>query len=235
VIVKYEAERARAENALGVRVDVVPNGVDVPASLPRRPNPEASSARGERVVIGTLARLGVDKKLEQLVDAVAHAHARGLFEACELRIAGGIETGDDAYVAGLRERSRDLPITWVGEQDSATFLAELDLFAMISEPSGCPNASIEAMAAGLAVVATDVGGASDQVVHGETGLLVPRGDSLALGEALAELAADPLRRASMGRAAHARALEHYDVTRMAADYARICLGLSLTRRAADAA
>ena len=233
-IVKYEAERARAEDALGVRVDVVPNGVVVAASLPRRPHPDASSCRGDRVVIGTLARLGVDKKLEQLVDAVAHAHARGLFDACELRIAGGIETGDDAYVAGLRERSRDLPITWVGEQDSTTFLAELDLFAMVSEPSGCPNASIEAMAAGLAVVATDVGGARDQIVHGETGLLVPRGDSVALGEALAELAADPVGRASMGRAAHGRALEQYDVTRMAADYARICLNLSLVRGSAPA-
>jgi glycosyltransferase involved in cell wall biosynthesis len=227
-IVKYEAERARAEAALGVRVEVVPNGVVVPPALPRRPHPDASSTRGDLVVIGTLARLGVDKKLEQLVDGVAHAHARGLFGACELRIAGGVETGDDAYVAMLRERSRDLPITWVGEQDSSTFLAELDLFAMISEPSGCPNASIEAMAAGLAVVATDVGGARDQIVHGETGLLVPRADPAALGEAIAELAADPARRASMGRAAHARALARYDVKRMASDYARICLGLELS-------
>jgi glycosyltransferase involved in cell wall biosynthesis len=223
-IVKYEAERARAEEALGVRVEVVPNGVDVPSSLPARPHPDASSSRGDRVVIGTLARLGVDKKLEQLVDAVAHAHRRGAFEGCELRIAGGVETGDEAYVEALRERSRGLPIAWVGEQDSATFLAELDLFAMVSEPSGCPNASIEAMAAGLAVVATDVGGARDQIVHGETGLLVPRGDSAALGEAIAELGRDPARRAEMARAAHARALEKYDVERMSDDYARIVLG-----------
>jgi glycosyltransferase involved in cell wall biosynthesis len=180
------------------------------------------------VVIGTLARLGVDKRLEQLIDAVAHACAHGLFDSCELRIAGGVELGDDAYVAALRERARDLPITWVGEQDSATFLAQLDLFAMISEPSGCPNASIEAMAAGLAVVATDVGGARDQIIHGETGLLVPRGDSHALAEAVAELARDPGRRAAMGRASHVRALERFDVRRMANDYARICLGITLS-------
>jgi glycosyltransferase involved in cell wall biosynthesis len=216
-IVKYEAERARAEEALGVRVEVVPNGVVVPPFVAR------TGAR-DKTVLGTLARLGVDKKLEQLVDAVAHAHRRGVFEGCELRIAGGVETGDEAYVEALRERSRGLPIAWVGQQDSATFLAELDLFAMVSEPSGCPNASIEAMAAGLAVVATDVGGARDQIVHGETGLLVPRGDSAALGDAIAELASDPARRARMARAAHSRALEKYDVERMSDDYARIVLG-----------
>jgi glycosyltransferase involved in cell wall biosynthesis len=227
-IVKYEAERTRAEEALGVTVHVVPNGVIVPPLHARRERAERAehAEHADRVVVGTLARLGVDKKLEQLVDAVAHAHRRGLFEKCELRIAGGVETGDDAYVDELRERARGLPITWVGEQDSATFLAELDLFAMVSEPSGCPNASIEAMAAGLAVVATDVGGARDQIVDGETGLLVPRGDSAALGEAIAELVRDPERRAAMGRAAHARALEKYDVARMADDYARICLGIA---------
>ena len=224
VIVKYEDERARAEEALGISVEVVPNGVIVPAALPGRPHPEASSARGELVVVGTLARLSVDKKLEQLVDAVAHAVERGVFASCELRIAGGVETGDDAYVDALRERSRGLPITWVGEQDPATFLAELDLFAMVSEPSGCPNASLEAMAAGLAVVATDVGGAREQIVHDETGLLVPRGDSAALGEAMAALARDPARRAALGQAGHARALLRFDVRRMAREYARICLG-----------
>ncbi|MDB4997921.1 MAG: hypothetical protein JWM74_5353, partial [Myxococcaceae bacterium] len=219
VIVKYEAERTRAEEALGAVVHVVPNGVVVPGAAPARPG-------GERIVIGTLARLSADKKLEQLVDAVADAHGRGLLASCELRIAGAVELGDEAYVDALRERANGLPITWVGEQDSAAFLAELDLFAMVSEPSGCPNASIEAMAAGLAVVATDVGGVRDQVVHGETGLLVPRGDAIALGEAIAELAADPARRAAMGRAGHARALETYDVSRMASDYARICLGIT---------
>ena len=217
VIVKYEAERSRAEQALGVRVDVVPNGVEVPTALPSRPG-------GATTVIGTLARLGVDKKLEQLIDAVKHAYARGLFDGCELRIAGAAETGDDAYEQALRARAEGLPITFVGEQEATPFLAQLDLFAMVSEPSGCPNASIEAMAAGLAVVATDAGGARDQIVHGETGLLVPRGDAASLGEAIAELAHDRARREAFGRAGHQRVLARYDVKRMARDYARICLG-----------
>ncbi|MDB4942852.1 MAG: hypothetical protein JWP97_2386 [Labilithrix sp.] len=217
VIVKYEGERARAEAALGVAVSVVPNGVLVPATPPE-------PRRRARTVIGTLARLSPDKKLEQLIDAVGHAVASGHFAACELRIAGVSDTGDAAYVASLHERAKDLPIVWAGEQESSTFLADLDLFAMVSEPSGCPNASLEAMAAGLAVVATDAGGAREQIVHEETGLLVPRGDVAALGDALVRLAADAPRRAELGRAAHARARAQFDVRRMARDYARICLG-----------
>ena len=57
---------------------------------------------------------------------------------------------------------------------------------MISEPAGCPNASLEALAAGVPVVATDVGGASEQIVDGVTGRLVARRDAAALAEAIVE-------------------------------------------------
>jgi glycosyltransferase involved in cell wall biosynthesis len=206
-IVKYEAERTRAEEILGAPVSVVTNGVPVPAYAPR--------ARRGRVVVGTLARISPDKKLEQLVDAASPDF--------DVRIAGDIERGCETYAAELRGRSPH--VTWVGELEATTFLADCDLFAMVSEPAGCPNASLEAMAASLAVVATDAGGAREQIVHGETGLLVPRGDVRAFGAALAELAADHDRRDAMGRAAHARARDLFSVERMARDYARLCLGL----------
>lgn len=211
-IVKYAGEAAH-----GI---VIPNGVDVPASPPSR-------ARRTPVVVGTLARISPDKKLEQLVDAMAHAGD------VVLRIAGAPERGSEAYLAMLRERARGLPIDFVGEQDAATFLASIDLFAMVSEPCGCPNASLEAMASGLAIVATDAGGARDQIVPRETGLLVPRGDARALGLAIGELARDPSRRAAMGRAAHARASSRFTTARMAADYARVCLGRSRVAAAAE--
>jgi glycosyltransferase involved in cell wall biosynthesis len=219
-IVKYAAERTRAEEALGARVEVVPNGVVVPSVLPQR------DRRGP-LVVGTLARISPDKKLEQLVDAIAHARRLGRLPAdVEVRIAGAPELGGEGYAAELREHARDLPIVWTGERDAAELLAELDLFAMVSEPSGCPNASLEAMAAGLPIVATDAGGAREQIAHGETGLVVPRGDAAALGEAIAELLADDERRAKMGASGHARARERFDVQRMAAEYARVCLDIA---------
>jgi glycosyltransferase involved in cell wall biosynthesis len=116
---------------------------------------------------------------------------------------------------------------FVGEVDSEAFLASVDVFAMVSEPSGCPNASLEAMAAGLPVVATDHGGVKEQVVHGVTGLVVPRGDATALGDAASELARDPLRRERMGDAGHARARERFSIERMTAAYARAVLGVEL--------
>jgi glycosyltransferase involved in cell wall biosynthesis len=219
-IVKYEGEKARAEEALGIGVDVVMNGVVVPPSPPHRAS--------RPCVVGTLARISPDKKLEQLVDAARH----GRFT---LRIAGAAERGCDAYLAELRERARGLPVELVGERDAASFLSSIDLFAMVSEPAGCPNATLEAMASGLAVVATDAGAARDQIVHGETGLLVPRGDAEALGEAVARLASDEAKRAAMGRAAHHRAASLFSVDRMAAEYTRLCLARDLGRDVSSAA
>ncbi len=225
-VVKYAAERAQAESVLGVPVHVVPNGVPLGASRPLR-------SSGDRLVVGTLARINPDKKLEELVRAVAHLARRDpdLARRLDVRIAGAVEEGCEPYLEELRALAFGLPITFVGEQPATAFLRDLDLFAMISEPSGCPNASLEAMAEGLAVVATDVGGAREQIAHGETGFLVGRGDAEALGDAIASLALQPERRAAVGAAAHARIRALFSVERMVADYARLLLG----EDAADAA
>src|SRR5205814_1251561 len=98
---------------------------------------------------------------------------------------------------------------------------DLDLFAMISEPAGCPNASLEAMAAALPVIATDVGGASEQIEEGITGHIVSRGDASALAARMLDLRRDPSKRTAFGDAARARVRERFDVGRMVADYRRL--------------
>jgi glycosyltransferase involved in cell wall biosynthesis len=204
-VVKFAAEAGRARRILGTRVHVVPNGVPTFERPPR-------GAR-DRFVIGTLARISPDKKLEELLEA-----ARALPAGCEVRIAGRIERGCEAYERALRESARDLPVVFCGEVDSSAFLAEVDAFAMVSEPEGCPNALLEAMGAGLAVAATRVGGASDAITDGATGLLVPRGDGGALGLALARVATDAPLRERLGDAARARVREAYSVERMTDAY-----------------
>ena len=85
------------------------------------------------------------------------------------------------------------------------FCSTLDVFLMVSEPAGCPNASLEAMAAGLPVIATDVGGVSEQVIHGQTGLLVAPANDKYFAAAIAKLANDRFaspRGWEMPRAAH---------------------------------
>jgi glycosyltransferase involved in cell wall biosynthesis len=224
-IVKYRSEAARAGEWFGTSVEVVPNGVPLDGV------PVAHAPR-DRLVIGTAARLAPQKKLEELLQALRIASGR--LPPYVLRIAGGAERGSEEYAAELRRLAAGLPVEWLGElADTRPFLRQLDAFVMISEPAGCPNASLEAMAVGLPVVATDVGGAGEQVRDGVTGRLVPRGNCEALAEALVKLAHDAALRARYGAAGRAHIAAGFDVRRMLADYQRI-LGLNGTARESHA-
>jgi glycosyltransferase involved in cell wall biosynthesis len=93
-------------------------------------------------------------------------------------------------------------------------------------------ALIEAMAAGKAVVATAVGGVPDLIASEETGLLVPAGDSQALGEAIGRLAADPARRRQLGLAGRAFVSERYSVSRLVEDIERLYRSALMEKRGA---
>lgn len=88
--------------------------------------------------------------------------------------------------------------------DVARLLGDSSVFILTSNYEGFPISILEAMRAGLPVVASDVGGVSEAVVDGETGFLIPRGDVQTLRERLAQLIADPQLRLRMGRAGRAR-------------------------------
>jgi glycosyltransferase involved in cell wall biosynthesis len=141
-----------------------------------------------------------------------------------LRIGGGVERGCADYAAELRARAGGGPVEWAGEVgDSTAFLRELDLFALVAEPAGCPNASLEAMAAGLPVVATDVGGVAEQIVEGVTGHVVPRDDPDALAAALVRLAHDGGARVRLGQAGRERIRTDFSLEGMVSAYRRVCL------------
>lgn len=219
LVVKYAAEADQAA-ALGAPVHVVPNGV------PLGPPPVRRRETG-RLVIGTAARISPRKRLEDLLAALRLAAPQ--LPPYVLRIAGGVESGSADYAAELRRQAEGLAVEWVGEPaDVRAFLDGLDLFAQVSEPAGCPNASLEAMAAGLPIVATDFGGASEQVVDGVTGRLVPPRDPGPFAAALVELAHDAGQRRAWGDAGRARAETRFNVRRMVDDYLRIC-GLATGR------
>lgn len=100
--------------------------------------------------------------------------------------------------------------------DVARLLAAADVFALPSHFEGLPMSVIEAMLCGLPVIATDIRGPREMVVAGETGLLVPPGEVDSLAAALQALAENPARRARMGEAGRARALEHYTEAKVVA-------------------
>ena len=173
-------------------------------------------------MIGTSARINPHKRLDFLIDALRCAHPA--LPAYALRIAGGVENGCDDHAAHLRERAQGLPVDWQGALDDVTaFLRDLDIFVLVAEPAGCPNASLEAMAAGLPVIATDVGGMAEQVADGVTGRLVGRDDVRGFAAAIVEMASDQERRLSWGEAGKQRAAERFGLERMIAEYCRVCL------------
>lgn len=167
--------------------------------------------------MGTCVRLHPHKRLEDLIEALRLAAPR--LPRHVLRIAGGPDRGCEGYAAELRARAGGLSVEWQGEiTDVDGFSSELDLFTLVAEPAGCPNASLEAMAQGLAVVATDVGGMSEQVITGETGWLTPARDVQAFAAALCEAAHDAGRRERFGEAGQRRIASHFSVERMAREY-----------------
>ncbi|MCF7731942.1 MAG: glycosyltransferase family 4 protein [Akkermansiaceae bacterium] len=210
LVVKFHAEAPRAA-ALGARVTVIPNGVAVP------PEPLARNPISGHFVFGTAVRISPQKRLDELLDAFRLALP--FLPDCVLRIAGGVETGAETCAAELRVMAEGLPVEWLGEtREMASFHAGCDIFVMISDPAGCPNASLEALAAGLPVIATDVGGAPEQVIDGTTGRLVPSRDVVALSRAMVDLAGDPVRRKAMGQAGRVHITGYFSLDRMTDDY-----------------
>ncbi|OGB91132.1 MAG: hypothetical protein A2Z31_08525 [candidate division NC10 bacterium RBG_16_65_8] len=90
----------------------------------------------------------------------------------------------------------------------------MDLYVQASIAEGLPNSVLEAMATGLPVVATAVGGTPEVVADGDTGLLVPAGDAAAMAAAVATFLADPTKTAAFGRAGRARVEAHYSEATM---------------------
>ncbi|MGH7068367.1 MAG: glycosyltransferase family 4 protein [Acetobacteraceae bacterium] len=193
------------------RAEAVGNGRD-PAIF--RPDPAARAAiRGqlgtsaERVVVVIVSRLVRAKGYPELLRALETVPDVELWVVGErLRSDRGEELAPLFAASALGERLKLLGY----REDVPAILAAADIFALPSHFEGLPMVLIEAMLAGLPVVASDIPGPREQVLDGATGLLVPRGDAEALARALGELAGAPERRIAMGIAGRERAAARYD-------------------------
>ena len=199
----------------------VVNGVDLEAQervVTAAPIPRERFGLGRDLfVLGTVARFDPVKRLGALVGAL---RALERPRVSLLLVGGGPEADRlQRLVAAAHLNGRVIFTGWL--DDSARVYPAIDLYVTASAKEGLPLALLEAMGAGLAVVATDVPGHRDVVRDGETGLLVPAGDEKALAAAIATLMDDPERRRRMGQAGHARVLEEFTVRSMVGKTAEI--------------
>jgi glycosyltransferase involved in cell wall biosynthesis len=163
-------------------------------------------------LVGTVGRFRPQKGLADLLAAMVQV--RHLIPSARLLLVGGGELLDDLETKALSS-GLGTAVTFAGmRSDVPKILAALDVFVSSSLWEGMPNAILEAMAAGLPVVATAVGGTPEVVEDGVTGLLVPPGDPKALAEAIACLLQDIDLRQQMGQAGRGRVTQHFSIERM---------------------
>lgn len=141
------------------------------------------------VVVVSVGRLEVQKDPIALVEAFALAHE--CHPCVRLVLIGDGSLAGDIREAALRHRVHDRVQLLGLRNDVADLLTAADVFALASRWEGLPRAVLEAMRAGLPVVATDTRGINDILSDGETGRLVPVGDTSALAAAIAEVVSHP--------------------------------------------
>ncbi len=214
----------------GARMNVVPLGVDIDRF---RPGPDDSA---DSVTLGYFGRIAPEKGLHRLCDAYAALRARGELDGCRVELAGYLGPEHAEYWRKIESANarRDLAgdVRYRGEltlDDKVAFLQGLDLFVVPAEYDDPKGLSlIEAMACGVPVLAPRRGTYTELVERTGGGVLVEPEDSAALEQALAALAAEPGRRAELGRLAAEGVRARYstdEMTSRALDvYARLTAG-----------
>ena len=170
--------------ALGCTVDRVPKGVDGDRFRPDGPDRRQTLRLQDKRVIVAVARLVPIKNLRLLLDAVAVVRTR-IWNVHLLLVGDGPEA--DALKRHAASLDLGDAVTYVGyvaHADTPPFYRTGDLFALSSDFDNSPNVVLEAMASGLPVVTTDVGGVREFVADGVGGAVVPARDAAALAAAL---------------------------------------------------
>jgi sugar transferase (PEP-CTERM/EpsH1 system associated) len=212
---------ARVRTSRG-RITQVYNGVDTTRFHPvvdgRAPLPVADWASDEHVVIGTVGRLDPIKDQARLIDALALLGQQPDTRAARLVIVGdGPER--DALRAHAQRLGVDDAVLFTGPRaDVASLMQAFDVFALPSQNEGISNTLLEAMASGLPIVATRVGGNPELLTDEVSGRLVPARDTIALARALADYVASPALRRAHGAGGRAAVLERFSLAAMVAGY-----------------
>lgn len=228
----YHKDEITADGVPADKIRVIHNGVDELRFQPSNHDVKTAvksrlmNIRPHQAVVGTVGNLRPVKAQEVLVAAaaiVARKHSDAVFViAGEGRLRSALEQqiqrlGLEGQVLLLGSRT-DVP----------ELLQAFDIFVLTSDLESCPNTILEAMATGLPVIATKVGGVPELVTE-DTGILVPPQNPEALAVAIDELLGDSRRQDAMGSKALARATEFFPAERMVRERERLLLDLIQTK------
>jgi glycosyltransferase involved in cell wall biosynthesis len=204
-----------------VRVHVCPNGIDVETFHPE-PRERLEALREAPLVIGTASVLRPEKNIKLLLQAFARIRDRRP-EARLLIVGGGSEDHNLRQLAarlGVASHCVFLPVM----ADVRPALRSTDIFVHASLTEGMPNAVMEAMACGCAVVATRVGGTPELIDHGLHGLLAEPGNRDDLVAQIERLISQPGERKAMALAASERMRDDFSLAASARRLERIYAG-----------
>ena len=212
------------EEALALRVArpgrcvVVVNGIDIDELAARPASGKAAlGLNADDHVLGCVARFDPIKRHEVLLEALGRVVKRRPNVVLLLAGEGPEKARIDQHADRLKVRVVNPgAIAWQTNPYSSC-----DLYVTASSKEGLPLAPLEAMASGLAVIATRVPGHQDVVIDGTTGLLVPPGDDAAMSVAIESLLGDSARRRRMGQAGRERVRKEFTVQSMVAKTAEV--------------
>jgi len=189
------------------------------AGIPMPPASFREARANPDIILGTAGRLVEVKGIEYLLRAASVL--RYEFPSLQVEIAGSGPLREklehEVARAGLAQHVRFLG--WI--EDIGSVLSRWSIFVMPSLDEGFPIAALEAMAAGVPVIATSVGGVPELIQDGTNGCLVPPRDVDALVSRLRVLLCDPALRNRIGLAGFLRARDHFGPAQMVASFARL--------------
>ncbi|MEM6326308.1 MAG: N-acetyl-alpha-D-glucosaminyl L-malate synthase BshA [Bacteroidota bacterium] len=210
-------------------IEVIPNFIDT-ERFQRQPKDHfkrAIAPEGERLIVH-VSNFRRVKRATDVVEVFARLHAEGVWHEGHARHGqpGGVKllmVGDGPDRAASEQRVRELGLwsdaRFLGKQEPVEeILSIADLFLMPSGSETFGLAALEAMACGVPVVSTDIGGLPELNIDGVTGFLRPLGDVEGMTEAARLILSDPERQAQMARAARDRAEQEFEWNRIVPRY-----------------
>ena len=215
VVSREEHSHALEIGIPAAKLSLIPNGIclDQPrlSASARTALRRKWGVRDTEVCIGFVGRLASQKSPQTLLRSVAALLQR---TAAPVRL---VMIGDGPLESSMRQLAAELSIderiTWLGACDARPLMGAFDVFALSSESEGHSIAVLEAMAQGLPVVATRVGGISETVQHGVNGFIAPIRGVHEIAAALETLVHDPGLRERMGQASRALS-QNFSLDRM---------------------